>query len=374
MLRRFTFALVVIILSVSATAAIPPALPRLELLAPHSGAVLHAPEVLFVYTVPAGTEVLMQVDGEIEPLPTVKVPGNERDLFHLRLPLGEGRHQVRLLHAENESELATLAVTYVPPYSLRRPSDAGDTRYSFHTREREDTCSGCHALPKVFETVEDRPLAPAGKVCGACHPQVEEPKYLHGPVAVYACFTCHEPEYTPARFAGKTSQAASCGNCHSNFLARVLGGKKFVHGPVAAGGCLVCHSPHGGATQNLVRVAPPDLCLLCHAETLPLPIERSLHGSVPCTRCHDPHGGSTPMLSSQEGNGFCAGCHPDAAQMQAGHPIPGHPVEADVDPARPGRPLGCLSCHRPHGIQDVSKQGIQQNEDAQIRFCRRCHY
>lgn len=346
----------------------------LELLAPHDGAVLHAGEVLFVYTVPAGTAVLTQVDGEIEPLPTYKVPGNDRDLFHLRLPLEEGRHRVRLLDAANEAELASVSVVYVPPYSLRSPSAPGDRLYTFHTRDREDTCAGCHNLPKTFETMPDRPLAPAGKVCGACHPQVERARYLHGPVAVYACFDCHQPEYTPSRFTAKSSQAAACGSCHSGFLARVLGGKEFVHGPVAAGGCLVCHSPHGGATQALVREAPPALCLICHAETMTLPLEPTLHGKVPCTKCHDPHGGHTPMLLAKKGNPFCASCHPDVAQLQSGHPVPGHPVTGEVDPARPGQPLSCLSCHRPHGVNDIAKQDIQTDETAQIRFCRRCHY
>lgn len=374
MSRRLTFSILTATLLGLVLAGRTPAATSLELLAPHDGAVLYAPEVLFVYTVPADIAVLTQVDGELEPLPTTKVPGNARDLFHLRLPLEEGRHRVRLLNAADEAELASVSVTYVPPYSLRRPSAAGDTRYTFHTREKEGTCAGCHNLPKTFETVPDQPLAPAGKVCGACHPQVEAPRYLHGPVAVYACFNCHEPEYTPSRFAGKGSQAAACGSCHSGFLARVLGGKEFVHGPVAAGGCLVCHSPHGGATQALVREAPPALCLICHAETMALPIESTLHGKVPCTKCHDPHGGHAPMLLAKKGNPFCATCHPDVAQMQSGHPIPGHPVEAEVDPSHPGQPLTCLSCHHPHGINDISKQGIQENENAQIRFCRKCHY
>jgi len=373
--RRLSLALLAApLLALTLAGSAAAATSTLELLAPHDGAVLHAPEVLFVYTVPAGATVSLRMDGDVVPHSATQVPGNDRDLFHLRLPLTEGRHRVRLLNGADEAELAALSVTYVPPYSLRRPSAAGDTRYTFHTQAREATCAGCHNLPKAFETVPDQPLAPAGKVCGACHPQVEAAKYLHGPVAVYACFTCHAPEYTPSRFAGKSSQAAACGSCHADFLARVLGGKAFVHGPVAAGGCLVCHSPHGGATLALVREKPQDLCLLCHAETLPLPIERTLHGKVPCTKCHDPHGGPSPMLLAQKGKAFCASCHPDVAQLQNGHPMPGHPTEAQLDPSRPGQPLTCLSCHQPHGTNDISKQGILEDEDAQVRFCRKCHY
>ena len=54
--------------------------------------------------------------------------------------------------------------------------------------------------------------------------------------------------------------------------------------------------------------------------------------------------------------------------------IAGHPVEAPVDPSKPGKPMGCRSCHEPHGMKDISKADIQNNEAAQRQFCRRCHY
>lgn len=344
-----------------------------QLLAPRDGAVVRAPEILLVYTLSPGVEVLYQLDGNPTRLQDTPVPGDDADLRHVRVQLEEGRHRIRLVQAADEAEIGSLTVTYVPPFSRRTANAPGDRAYAFHTQAREATCAGCHSLPEVFETVPDRPLAPAGKVCRACHPGVEAPPHLHGPVAVYACFMCHEPEYSPARFGQKTSQPASCGVCHEGFLARVLGGKKFVHGPVAAGGCLVCHDPHGGETATLLREVPPALCLRCHADTLPLPVRRNLHGTVPCTRCHDPHGGRTVELTAAEGNDFCGTCHPDVAQAIKGHPVPGHPVSASIDPARPGRPMGCPSCHGAHSPNDVSR--LSAGDDvARKRFCRRCHY
>jgi len=345
-----------------------------RVLAPAEDALVHASEVLLVYTAPSGVGALYQVDGEAVDLPEALVPGDREDLHHVRVSLTEGDHQVRVLDRRDERELAALRVTVIPPYSLRTPTLSGAKPYAFHGRERESTCAGCHSLPDVFETVPDRPLAPAGKVCGACHPQVERHASLHGPVAVYACFMCHEPEYRPTRFQQKSSQASLCSTCHEGFLAKVLGGKKFVHGPVAAGGCLVCHDPHGGEGPSLVRGTPAKLCLLCHAETLPLPVERSLHGPVPCTQCHNPHGGQTPFLTDTAGNPFCGRCHQDVLESAEGHPIAGHPVAAEVDPSHPGKPLGCISCHDPHSLRDVSKVKLLQNETAQRQFCRRCHY
>jgi predicted CXXCH cytochrome family protein len=347
---------------------------RFRVLAPVNGAVVRASTVLLVYTVPPQTSVLHQADGKPTSFPDKVVPGDDEDLHHVRVPLQEGRQVIRVLHAADEAELGILSLTYIPPHSMRTATSPGDRPYAFHTRAREDTCSGCHSLPEVFETVPDQPLAPAAKVCGACHPRVESAPNLHGPVAVYSCFQCHEPEYTPSRFAQKTSQPASCGGCHEGFLARVLGGKKFVHGPAAAGACIVCHDPHGGKTTALLRETPPALCLLCHSETLPLPVERNLHGKVPCTRCHDPHGGQTRVFTAAAGNPFCDTCHANFSESSAAHPLEGHPVAADVDPSRPGRPMGCESCHQAHDPNDVSRRNISTDEAAAKKFCRKCHY
>jgi len=345
-----------------------------RLLAPSEDAAVHAPDLLLVYTTPPKTAVTYRVDGNPVELTDALVPGDDEDLHHARLALEEGAHEVRVLDAEDESELLLLSVTYVPPYSLRTAALSGAKPYAFHGRDRESSCAGCHNLPEVFETVADRPFSPAGKVCGACHPRVEGQPSLHGPVAVYACFMCHEPEYRPTRFTQKSSQAGLCSTCHESFLAKILGGRKYVHGPVAAGACLVCHDPHGAASPNLVREETSRLCLQCHAETLPLPVERGLHGKVLCTDCHNPHGGQTPVLTLAQGNAFCARCHPAIAETAAGHPIAGHPVAADADPSRPGKPLGCTSCHGAHALRDISKVNLLANEVAQRQFCRRCHY
>ncbi|MBE0616477.1 MAG: hypothetical protein IH608_00935, partial [Proteobacteria bacterium] len=311
-----------------------------RLLAPPESAVVHAPDVLLVYTTPTKTAVTHRVDGAPVDLSGAAVPGDDEDLHHVRLDLDEGTHEVQVLDAGSERQLLLLTVTYVPPSSLRTAALSGAKPYAFHGRERESSCSGCHNLPEVFETVADRPFSPAGKVCGACHPRIEAHPSLHGPVAVYACFMCHEPEYQPTRFTQKSSQAGLCSTCHESFLSKILGGRKYVHGPVAAGACLICHDPHGATTPDLVREETGRLCLRCHAETLPLPVERSLHGKVPCSDCHNPHGGQTPALTATQGNAFCARCHPQVAETTAGHPIDGHPVSADADPSRPGKPLG----------------------------------
>lgn len=343
-------------------------------LIPKNGSVVRTGETLFVYSVPSRMSILIRVDGKPTKLKDIPVPGNEWDLHHVRIPLEEGRHEIRLLDAGDESEIDKIAITYIPPYSLKIANATGDENYNFHAKTLESFCTECHSLPEVFETVPNEPLAPAGKVCGACHPNIDSLPNLHGPVAVYACFMCHEPDYSPARFKQKTSQAASCGSCHENFLSQLLGAKEFVHGPVAAGTCIVCHNPHGGDNGFFLRESPPNLCLRCHSETLPLPISKTLHGKVNCPECHNPHGGNTRFLTAIDGNDFCGRCHADISELASGHPLAGHPIKAAVDPSRPNKEFGCTSCHEAHSKDDISTKTMNKDDQASITFCRKCHY
>ncbi len=346
-----------------------------RLLVPFDGAVLHSPAVLSVYQVSPGTGVLVQIDGIATESPSVPVPGNDEDLNHLRIAVPEGRHRLRWIDRATEEELGAATVTYIPPQSLRTAHRPGDRNYAFHTMAQEGNCKPCHNLPEEIETLSGRPLAPAGKVCAACHPVVEGARHLHGPVAVYDCFRCHNPDYRPARFTWRKPQASTCDSCHEGYLARVLGSHRHVHGPVAAGACMACHSPHGGETPMLLREQVPGLCLLCHADTLEQPVSRGLHGRESCTRCHDPHAGSTRFLTRAEEPALCGGCHEGVAVMQAdGHPFPRHPVEARVDPSHPGQAMTCSSCHDLHGSGDVSKQGVMESRERRDTFCGRCHY
>ncbi len=370
--RKIATALLATLFAAGTASAAPADTPRL--LTPIDRAVVHGPDVLAVFTTAPKTTVRVRLDGELVELADALVPGDHYDLHHLRVPLAEGGHPVQVVDASTEAELLSFSVTYLPPQSLRTPGGSGARPYAFHSREGEAGCSACHALPETFETVRDQPLAPAGKVCSACHPRVEAAPFLHGPVAVNACFMCHAEDYAPSRFQQRTSQGGLCSNCHESFLAKILGGRKFVHGPVAAGGCTVCHDPHGGRDKALVREDPTELCLACHAETLPVPTARQVHAKVECTRCHNPHGGQTRLFSDAEGPSFCAGCHRNVAESEQGHPIAGHPVEADADPSKPGRRMDCMSCHGPHSVRDISKADILRNEAVQREFCSRCHY
>ncbi len=74
------------------------------------------------------------------------------------------------------------------------------------------------------------------------------------------CFTCHKKE----KFAGK-----------------------YVHGPVAVKACNTCHAPHKSVNRKLLLEDGRKLCVLCHR----IPVaENSLHcNDGNCLDCHEPH-------------------------------------------------------------------------------------
>jgi predicted CXXCH cytochrome family protein len=348
----------------------------LRVLVPPDGAVHETPTVLLVYAVPSGIDVRLHVDGLPTAAPQTSVLRDREDIRHVRIVLGEGPHEIRLVDASSGVERGFVSVTQAALAGGRGPTTSqASGKYAFHIPEREAICSGCHDLPEAGETATHRMRTQVDRECEVCHPGVYEAPNLHGPMAVGACFTCHESDYGPARFGQKAaSQAATCGACHEDYLAGVLGTKSFVHGPVAAGQCTVCHDPHGGATTTLLHDVPPGLCLSCHADTISAKAATSLHGKVSCTACHDPHANVTPSLVPAAGSTLCARCHLAVdAMIEAGHPVYGHPVHAADDPLQPGRKMGCVSCHEPHGQDDISKLNIAENEFVQRRFCLKCH-
>jgi len=343
-----------------------------RVLAPADGTEIRGEGVLLVLEAPARTPLLLDRGGRPEALAVVPGARGGGSVLHARIALPEGTSHLRVLDARDEQELARLTLAR-RGRSGTRDEGAGAEPYAFHTAAREAACTSCHPLPETISVAEASPASPAERVCDGCHRDLEDAAYLHGPAAVYACFTCHDPASRPARFALREAQPASCRACHADVMAQVMGANRFAHGPVAVGQCTVCHGPHGGVNAALLRVEVPGLCLRCHGQSLPSPVAQSLHAKVPCTECHGPHGGATPTLTADEGNGFCVRCHKGIDPEAPGHPILGHPVRGDSDRANPSHPMGCVSCHPPHGQRDVSRLNFVENASVQRRFCTRCH-
>jgi len=76
---------------------------------------------------------------------------------------------------------------------------AGFNKDSFHSRDRETGCSGCHDLDAP---PRDAPLPkkPGDMICSACHWKIPTGKHIHGPAAVWNCLACHNPDVYPVKY------------------------------------------------------------------------------------------------------------------------------------------------------------------------------
>lgn len=349
------------------------AVADVEIVLPFDGAVTGVSDMLVLYRTPAGMKPVLTLDG-VKVADVKVVGGNETDLHHVRLTLKEGANKLAFADGETEKREMEITLFYIPPQSMKRAKGAKASKFAFHGKEFEKRCGECHAMPDEMETVKGKPMTPAGKICSSCHPDIGKAQKPHVPTATYDCFRCHEPDYRPERFYIRSSQVALCGDCHDNFLERIMGQSKFVHGPVATGSCVVCHDPHGGEVKGLLQEPVEMLCLRCHGDTVATGVDKAIHGETPCTSCHSPHGSEAPEMTLKKVPDLCLSCHADPMKKLEGHPIQGHPVSADVDPSKPGRAMGCLSCHNVHSKPDVSRLNIIEDTERQRKFCLRCHY
>lgn len=98
-------------------------------------------------------------------------------------------------------------------------------------------------------------------ICNNCHDRTSN-NFLKADKKEI-CFTCHKQE----KFEGP-----------------------FVHGPVAVKQCLSCHFPHESQYKKLLRAKDADLCYLCHKQDQISPPQSCDRGKE-CTSCHDAHVG-----------------------------------------------------------------------------------
>ncbi len=347
--------------------------PDIIFIMPFDNAIVNTESTMVMYDTEPGFIPKIEHMGFELPAPLI-VGGNENDLHHLTLKLKEGKNTLIWTNPATEKRLGEMTIYYVPSYSMKRVPRSKGKEFKFHSRDMEARCNLCHSIPQEMETVRDNPMSPVGKVCSACHSDIDTAAKPHEPAGTYDCFSCHQPSYDPARFALVNSQMALCATCHSQTTDSLLG-QKFVHGPVASGECLICHDPHGGKRKNLLRSSTLDMCMRCHFDTVPQEVKNSLHGDLECDDCHQPHGGGNPNFLIEEGANLCLSeCHDLPDEELGGHPIPGHPRQAAVDPSKPGRQMWCLSCHKIHGEEDISQLDIFNDTEIQRTFCMRCHY
>lgn len=121
-------------------------------------------------------------------------------------------------------------------------------------------------------------------------------RYAHPPYREGKCAACHDN--TSGQLVA-TPQEGLCAPCHRD----VPGAVRYVHGPVAVKDCLTCHHFHGSTYPSILLDEPRGLCLRCHAEAdLGTGPHHEAASQSDCTDCHHPHGGADQFFLRNQAN------------------------------------------------------------------------
>jgi predicted CXXCH cytochrome family protein len=178
-------------------------------------------------------------------------------------------------------------------------------------------CATCH---KPHSSTEPKLLlADANTLCKTCHPdtgKAEEGLHLHKAMDV-GCVNCHDAHASDHKFQLRETAPKLCLTCHKEKFDALTSGAAVVHGAITdEGGCTSCHEPHASRLANLQRTSEPESCLKCHDKPIkggdgkPLANMAALlaaspekHGPIReghCTVCHDPHASKKFRLLPEE--------------------------------------------------------------------------
>ncbi|MFQ6034365.1 MAG: cytochrome c3 family protein [Sedimentisphaerales bacterium] len=212
-------------------------------------------------------------------------------------------------------------------------------------------CESCH------KSVNDKehtfgPKRKGPDLCQYCHLDKTIRKNLHNPSEEDNCIQCHDPHSSDSKLF-----LYSCGECH-----QVTIGMKFLHGPVEAGECTACHDPHGSDYENLLPTEPNEHCFSCHEVTKnELKKFEFIHEPMKgqCAECHNVHGANNAKMLIDEVPELCYPCHEDIKKMVETAKYQ-HSVVTEKG--------GCMHCHTPHA--STVKYGLKA---APIELCMTCH-
>lgn len=286
-------------------------------------------------SVPAefGGRIIVSVNGLEQ-----KEVKNERSVkcFSVRIEPGINEISVAAWDGEHEVERRTFRVFRRSDLvrKFREPPEEFK-KILFH----EDTwseCAACHTMEPTdadkksfnIRTLPDETGARSASTCYSCHQAMTSYPYVHGPVAVWACLRCHDPEASPC-YAVRETGARNCYTCHVE-QRKAWMSRKYIHGPVNLGRCSICHNPHASGQPFLLISHTWDLCVTCHVEK----------------------GSGRHVIA-------------DVFSKE------GHPTRDRPDPLRPGRELTCASCHNPHA-SEFPKLWPFEVENA-YELCQKCH-
>ena len=218
-------------------------------------------------------------------------------------------------------------------------------------------CKSCHKPLKSEEHTYE--LERKGRdLCEYCHLEQTSKKIVHEPLKTGECSQCHDPHSSDNKFLLlKKSIDELCSDCHN-----VTEGFQFLHGPTAVGECSICHESHSSDHKSLLVTEHSELCFSCHVVTKDeLKKYEFVHEPAKndCIGCHNPHGASNSKMVKEFAPYLCYTCHKDIQKI-AENSMYQHSVVSDID--------GCLQCHTPHAS---SVKFILKSKPTKI--CMTCH-
>jgi len=197
-----------------------------------------------------------------------------------------------------------------------------------------------------------------GKLCVDCHRRVAPPGVRCMLAKEDLCEFCHEIPVEGGIARLVESSEPLCLKCHNNDLTK----DSFAHGPFAVGACMTCHNPHGGNIPGMLRVTGPEMCLECHDDMHPGITNadfRHKAALAECTDCHAPHMSEQRYMLTSAVPGLCTECHEEKVSEMQTSAVKHSPVTEE--PA-------CLNCHDPHAARE---SGLLLADGLDI--CLTCH-
>jgi len=218
-------------------------------------------------------------------------------------------------------------------------------------------CKSCHkALSSEEHTFQ---FERKGRdLCEYCHLEQTAKKVVHEPLKTGDCTQCHDPHSSDNKFLlPQKTVAALCASCH-----KITEGLAFLHGPTAVGECTVCHKSHSSDHADLLVTEQAELCFSCHVIMKDELEEYDfVHEPVKndCIGCHNPHGAANSKMVKNLAPFLCYVCHKDIQKI-AENSAYQHSVVGDIE--------GCNHCHTPH----ASTVKYLLKKDAKS-LCLTCH-
>jgi predicted CXXCH cytochrome family protein len=247
--------------------------------------------------------------------------------------------------------------------------------------------AGLALVPATLAGAQTRPIR-VTEFCAnsACHADMIDRPFVHGPTGQDACLDCHE--YASARrhtFRLTRSNAGMCADCHEDTALQGWAARR-PHRPMADG-CTSCHDPHGSVHASLLREPETDLCLMCHnGVRTHLGRATVRHGPTlegdACGTCHDPHAirGPSPKIPAR--SALCLSCHNEAIETWDGRMLSNMTAVLEENPNHHG-PIAdddCTGCHEAHAAEHAGllleaypPDFYAPYEPRQYGLCFRCH-